>query len=98
MQYIHIFNYFDAFPSIVLILLKKCGISLSLDCSENGEIHIESTEEYELLTANEVTESELNREREIEDRYVLTPFLGYKIPPLAPVIRPPGYKPSKKCL
>ena len=67
MQYIHIFNYFDAFPSIVLILLKKCGISLSLDCSENGEIHIESTEEYELLTANEVTESELNREREIED-------------------------------
>ena len=67
MQYIHIFNYYDAFPSIVLILLKKCDISLSLDCSENGEIHIESIEEYELLTANEVTKSELNREREIED-------------------------------
>ena len=35
---------------------KKYGISLYLDGSENGEIHIESIEEYELSTANEITE------------------------------------------
>ena len=40
---------------------------LSLDGSENGEIHIESIEEYELPTANEITEFELDSESEIED-------------------------------
>ena len=40
---------------------------LSLDGSENGEIHIESIEEYELPTANEITEFELDSECEIED-------------------------------
>ena len=52
---------------MVVDSFKKCGISSFLDGSENGEIHIESIEEYELLTANEVTEFELNRERGIED-------------------------------
>ena len=46
---------------------KKCGISLSLNGSKNGEIHIESIEEYELPTANEITEFELDSESEIED-------------------------------
>ena len=46
---------------------KKCGISLSLDGSENAETHIESIEEYELPTANEITEFELDSESEIED-------------------------------
>ena len=46
---------------------KKCGIFLSLDSSENGEIHIESIEEYELPTANEITQFELDSESEIED-------------------------------
>ena len=38
---------------MVVSSFKKCGISLSLDGSENGEIYIESIEEYELPTANE---------------------------------------------
>ena len=42
-------------------------VSLSLDGSENGEIHTESIEEYELPTANEITEFELDSESEIED-------------------------------
>ena len=46
---------------------KKCGISLSLYRSENGEIHIESIEEHELPTANEITEFELDSENKIED-------------------------------
>ena len=46
---------------------KICGISLPLDGSEYGEIHIESIEEYELPTANEITEFELDSESEIED-------------------------------
>ena len=53
--------------NIVVRSFKKCGISLSLDGSENEEIHIESIEEYELPTANEITESELDSESEIED-------------------------------
>ena len=52
---------------MVVRSLKKCGISLFLDGSENGEIHIESTEEYESPTANEITEFELDSENEIED-------------------------------
>ena len=52
---------------MVVCSFKKCGISLSLDGSENGEIHIESIEEYELPTANEITEFELDSESEIED-------------------------------
>ena len=52
---------------MVVRSFKKCGISLSLDGSENGEIHIESIEEYELPTANEITEFELDSESEIED-------------------------------
>ena len=51
----------------VVYSFKKRGISLSLDGSENGEIHIESIEEYELPTANEITEFELDSESEIED-------------------------------
>ena len=45
---------------------------LSLDGSENGEIHIESIEEYELPTANEITKFELNSESEIEDNFEVT--------------------------
>ena len=52
---------------LVLRSFKKCGISLSLGGSENGEIHIESIEEYEVPTANEITEFELDSESEIED-------------------------------
>ena len=48
---------------MVVCSFKKCGISLSLDGSENGQIHIESIEEYELPTA----EFELDSESEIED-------------------------------
>ena len=44
-----------------------CSISLTLGGSKNGEIHIESIEEYKLPTANEITESELDSESEIED-------------------------------
>ena len=40
---------------------------LSLDGSENGEIHIESIEEYELSALNEITEFELDSESKIED-------------------------------
>ena len=39
----------------------------TLDGSENGEIHIETIKEYELSTANEITEFELDSESEIED-------------------------------
>ena len=52
---------------MVVRSFKKCGISLSLDGSENGEVHIESIKEYELPTANEITEFELDSESEIED-------------------------------
>ena len=52
---------------MVVCSFKKCGTSLSLDGSENGEIHIESIEEYESLTANEITEFKLDTESEIED-------------------------------
>ena len=52
---------------MVVCIFEKCGISLSLDGSENGEIHIESIEEYELLIANEINEFELDSESEIED-------------------------------
>ena len=52
---------------MVVRSFKKCGISLYLDGSENGEIHIESNEEYELPTANKITEFELDSESEIED-------------------------------
>ena len=45
---------------MVVRSFKKCGISLSLDSFENGEIHIGSIEEYELPTANEITEFELD--------------------------------------
>ena len=38
-----------------------------MDGSENGEIHIESIEEYELPTANEITEFELDSESKTED-------------------------------
>ena len=52
---------------MVVRSFKKCGISLSLDGSKNGKIHIESIEEYELPTANEITEYKLDSESEIED-------------------------------
>ena len=48
---------------MIVCSFKKCGISLSLDGSENGQIHIERIEEYELPTA----EFELDSESEIED-------------------------------
>ena len=82
MQYIHIFFHRRVLVTkwvdkawtevglnhdMVARSFKKCGISLSLDGSENGEIHIESIEEYELPTANEITEFELDSESEIED-------------------------------
>ena len=38
--------------NMVLRSFKNCGISLSLDGSENGEIHIESIQENELPTTN----------------------------------------------
>ena len=44
-----------------------CSISLTLDGSKNREIHIESIEAYKLPTANDITESELDGESEIED-------------------------------
>ena len=50
---------------MVVRSFKKCCISLSLDGSENGEIHIKIIGEYELPTANEVTEFELDSESEI---------------------------------
>ena len=52
---------------MVVRSFKKCGISLSFDGSKNGEIHIESFEEYELSAADEITEFELDSESEIED-------------------------------
>ena len=52
---------------MVVCSFKKCGTSLSLDGSENREIHIESIEEYESPTANEITEFKLDIESEIED-------------------------------
>ena len=54
-------------PAMIVHSFKKCGISLSLNGSKNGEIHIESIEEYELPTANEITKFELDSESEIED-------------------------------
>ena len=39
----------------------------SIDTVINGEIDIENIEEYELPTANEITEFELDSESEIED-------------------------------
>ena len=38
----------------------------------NGEIHIESIEQYELSTANEITKFELDSESEIEDNFEVT--------------------------
>ena len=82
MQYIHIFFHRRVLVTkwvdkawtevglnhdMVARSFKKCGISLSLDGSENGESHIESIEEYELPTANEITEFELDSEKKIED-------------------------------
>ena len=52
---------------MVVRTFKKCGVSLFLAGSENGEIHIESIEEYQLPTANEITEFELDSRSEIED-------------------------------
>ena len=52
---------------MVVHSFKKCGIPLSLDGSEDGEIHIKSIEEYELQTAKEKTEFKLDSESEIED-------------------------------
>ena len=52
---------------MVVRSFKKCGVSLSSDGSKNGEIHMGSIEEYELPTANEITELELDNEGEIED-------------------------------
>ena len=54
-------------PAMIVRSFKKYGISLSLNGSKNGEIHIESIEEYELPTANEITKFELDSESEIED-------------------------------
>ena len=54
-------------PAMIVRSFKKCGISLSLNGSKNGEIHIESIKEYELPIANEITEFELDSESEIED-------------------------------
>ena len=56
---------------MVVRSFKKCGISLYLDGSENGEIHIESIEEYELPTANEITEFEFDIEDD-EDYFEVT--------------------------
>ena len=52
---------------MVVPSFKKCGIPLSLDISKNREIHNECIDEYELPTANEITEFELDSESEIED-------------------------------
>ena len=57
----------DSNRDMVVRSFKKCGISLSLDGSKNGEIHIESIEEYKLPRANEITEFELDSESEIEN-------------------------------
>ena len=54
-------------PAMIVRSFKKCGISLSLNGSKNGEIHIESIKEYELPIANEITEFELDSKSEIED-------------------------------
>ena len=52
---------------MVVHSFRKWDIYLSLDGSENREIYIESIEEYELPTANEITEFELDRESETEE-------------------------------
>ena len=52
---------------MVVRSFKKCGISLPLDESENGEVHIESVEDYQFPTANEITEFQLESESENED-------------------------------
>ena len=52
---------------MVVYSFKIWSISLSLDGFENGNIHIKSIEEYELPTANEIAEFQLDSENEIED-------------------------------
>ena len=52
---------------MVVRSFRKWDIYLSLDGSENREIYIESIEEYELPTANEITGFELDRESETEE-------------------------------
>ena len=52
---------------MVVRSFTKCGISLSLDGYDNGEINIETIEEDEWPTSNEITEFELDSESEIED-------------------------------
>ena len=52
---------------MVVRSFRKWDIYLSLDGSENREIYIESIEEYELPTANEINEFELDRESETEE-------------------------------
>ena len=52
---------------MVVRSFERCGISLSLDGFKNGEIHIESIEEHELPTANEITEFKIDSESDIED-------------------------------
>ena len=57
---------------MVVLSFKKCDISLS-DGSENGEIHIESVEEYKLPTANKITEVELDSQiQDDEDNFAVT--------------------------
>ena len=81
---------------MVVRSFKKCGISLSLDGSENGDFHIETIEEYQLPTADEITEFELDSESEIEDdedNFEVTDSCGSSknenYPPPPPVTRPP---------
>ena len=54
-------------PAMIVRSFKKCDISLSLNGSKNGEIHIESIKEYELPTTNEIIEYKLDSESETED-------------------------------
>ena len=62
---------------MVVCIFEKCGISLSLDSSENGEIHIESIKEYELPTANEITEFNLIAKAKLKMTKVI--LLNHKI-------------------
>ena len=52
---------------MVVRSFRKCGISLLLDGSENGDVHIESMEDYQFPTANEIIEFQLESESENED-------------------------------
>ena len=45
---------------MVVRSFKKCGISLSLDGSENGEVHIEGIENYEMPSPNGIDEFQLD--------------------------------------